>query len=118
MSECIFCKLAAGELPASVVYETDEVLAFDDVQPQAPVHVLIVPKAHYEHLGSGVPDGVLAALLAAVPRVAEAKRIDESGYRVIINTGADAAQTVKHLHVHVLGGAPMAHGMVRFAQKG
>lgn len=118
MSDCIFCRLAAGELPASVVYETDDVLAFDDVQPQAPVHVLIIPKAHYEHLGSGLPDHLLGALLAAVPRVAEAKHVDGTGYRVIINTGRDAAQTVKHLHLHVLAGAPMAHGMVRFRENG
>ena len=117
MDGCIFCRIASGEIPATVVYEDDIVVAFDDVSPQAPVHVLIVPRAHYGHLGDGVPPDVLVGLFAAVPRVAEAKGLSERGYRVIVNAGPDAMQTVPHLHVHVMGGARMGHGMVQFAEK-
>lgn len=110
--DCIFCKIARGEIPVPFVYEDDLVVAFNDLSPQAPVHVLIVPRVHYRNLGDGVPAEVAVALCGAVPKVAEAKGISESGYRVIVNNGPDATQTVPHLHVHVLGGTPMTHGMV------
>lgn len=113
MSDCIFCMIAAGEIPAAVVYEDDLVVAFKDMHPQAPVHVLVVPRAHYSGLDDDVPAAVLAALLAGAPRVAEATGIAGSGYRVVVNTGPDAGQTVPHLHLHVLGGAAMAEGMAR-----
>lgn len=115
MEGCIFCMIAAGEIPASIVYEDKIVVAFRDLHPQAPVHVLVVPREHYCGLGDEVPAEVLAALLAAAPRVAQATGVAESGYRSIINTGPDAGQTVPHLHLHVLGGAPMSEGMVRLA---
>ncbi|MDI6901458.1 MAG: histidine triad nucleotide-binding protein [Anaerosomatales bacterium] len=115
MAECIFCMVASGEIPANVVYEDDMVVAFDDIAPQGPVHTLIIPRTHYAHLGDDVPDELLGRLLAVVPKVAESKGIAGSGYRVIINTGKDASQTVHHLHVHVIGGKPMSHGMVNFA---
>jgi histidine triad (HIT) family protein len=115
---CVFCRIVAGELPAAVVYSDEHVIAFDDVSPQAPVHVLVVPREHYTHLGDGVPEQVIGALFAAVPRVAEAKGVRTTGYRTIVNTGPDAAQTIEHLHVHVMGGAPMAEGMVRFRKEG
>lgn len=118
MSECIFCMVARGEIPARIVFEDELVVAFDDIAPQAPVHTLIVPREHYEGLGDDVPREVLCALMAAAPRVAAAKGIAESGYRVIVNNGRDAMQTVHHLHVHVLGGRAMAHGMVRFSDEG
>jgi len=114
MSDCIFCMVASGEIPAHVVYEDETVVAFDDIAPQGPVHTLIVPKAHYEHLGDDVPTDVICALFSAAPRVAEAKGVADSGYRVIVNNGRDAMQTVHHLHVHVIGGAQMGHGMVHF----
>ena len=101
---CLFCKLIAGEIPAKKVYEDDICFAFDDIEPEAPVHTLIVPKKHYASLNDDVPAEVLGQLLARVPEVAKIKGIDESGYRVVVNTGADAGQTVFHLHVHVLGG--------------
>jgi histidine triad (HIT) family protein len=110
---CIFCMIAAGEIPASVVYEDDAVVAFRDLHPQAPAHVLVVPRVHYSGLDDDVPAEVLAAVLGAAPHVAEATGIAESGYRVIMNTGPDAGQTVPHLHMHVLGGVPMSEGMVR-----
>jgi len=110
--ECVFCKIARGELPVRFVYEDDYVVAFDDVSPQAPVHTLVIPRDHYEHFGDGVPPTVSAALCNAVPRVAEAKGVAESGYRLIVNTGPDGGQTVSHLHVHVIGGSKLSHGMV------
>jgi len=117
MSDCIFCMVAEGEIPSPRVYEDDLVVAFDDIAPQAPVHTLIVPRTHYAHMGDDVPSEVLSAIFRAVPRVAEIKGIADTGYRVIVNTGRDAAQTVQHLHVHVLGGGgPMAHGMVSFGE--
>ncbi len=116
MSDCIFCLVADGEIPAAVVYEDETVVAFDDIAPQAPVHTLVIPREHYGHVGDGVPPHVIEALFSAVPRVAELKGVAESGYRVIVNTGRDAAQTVQHLHVHVIGGQRMAHGMVNFAE--
>jgi len=112
MSDCIFCMIGRGEIPASVVYEDDEVLAFDDIAPQAPVHTLIIPRAHYATVADGVPPETMLRVMEAIPRVAEAKGVAGSGYRVIINTGPDAAQSVHHFHVHVLGGKPMAEGMV------
>lgn len=117
MGECIFCMVASGEIPTPHLYEDDLVVAFDDIAPQAPVHTLIVPREHYAHIGDDVPADVLAALFGAVPRVAAMKGVAESGYRVIVNTGKDAAQTVQHLHVHVIGGGgSMAHGMVHFSE--
>ena len=114
MEDCVFCMIGAGEIEAKVVYEDEHVVAFDDIMPQGPVHTLIIPRKHFAHLGDGVPAEVIVALFEAVSRVADLKDIAGSGYRVIVNTGRDAAQTVQHLHVHVLGGAPMSHGMVSF----
>ena len=114
MDDCIFCKVGSGEIPATLVYQDDLVVAFDDISPQAPVHTLVIPRAHYADFGDGVPGPTLAALFAAVPAVARTKGIAESGYRVIVNNGSDANQTVRHLHVHVLGGRAMEHGMVTF----
>jgi len=112
VDDCIFCKVARREIPASVVYEDDTVLAFDDIHPQAPVHTLVIPKTHYAGLADAVPDSVLAALLAVVPTVAGIKGVADSGYRTIINTGPDAGQSVSHLHLHIIGGTPMGEGMV------
>jgi histidine triad (HIT) family protein len=112
MSECIFCKLAKGEIPTTYVYEDASVVAFDDLNPQAPVHVLIVPREHYVSVGDTVPEALLGHLLAVATIVAERKGIAQGGYRIIINTGTDAGQTVLHLHVHVLGGVHMEEGML------
>jgi histidine triad (HIT) family protein len=114
---CIFCRIARGEAGVPLVYEDELVAAFDDASPQAPVHTLVVPKAHHASLADGVPSEVLGAILAAVPEVARIKGIGESGYRVIINSGPHAAQTVPHLHLHVMGGRQMGHGMVRFVDE-
>ncbi|NTU71526.1 MAG: histidine triad nucleotide-binding protein [Coriobacteriia bacterium] len=115
MEDCIFCKIVRGEIPASIVYEDDSVLAFDDLSPQAPVHTLIIPKRHYASLSDDISAEDLAGVFGAVQHVARLKGVGASGYRIIVNSGQDANQTVGHLHVHVLGGRPMAHGMVVFA---
>jgi histidine triad (HIT) family protein len=115
MEDCIFCKIAAGEIPVPLVYEDEWVVAFDDVSPQAPVHTLVVPRAHIVNFGDGAADSkLLGALFSAVHEVARRKGVAESGYRVIVNNGPDANQTVQHLHVHLMGGREMAHGMVTF----
>ena len=88
----------------------DRVLAFEDVNPQMPVHTLIVPKNHYDNIGDGIPDDEMGYLFNTVKKIAELKGIAESGYRVIVNTNDDAQQSVHHIHVHVLGGAPMNSG--------
>jgi len=103
MSDCIFCKIANHEIESTIFFENDEVVAFDDLNPKAPVHALIVPKAHYADVGDDVPDDVRAALMAAIPEVARIKGLD-NGYRTVINTGPDGGQEVGHLHIHVLGG--------------
>ena len=103
---CIFCRIAAGEIPANKVLETDRVVAFHDLNPQAPVHVLVIPKAHLDSLGAA-EDGhaeMLSAVMLACRDVAKATGVDASGFRVVLNTGANGGQTVGHLHAHVLGG--------------
>lgn len=108
MSEdCLFCKLVSGEIPTNKVYEDDVCLAFDDIEPEAPVHTLIVPKHHYDDIQDNVPADVLGHLLSVVPTVAKLKGVEESGFRCVINTGPDSATTVKHLHIHLLGGVKM-----------
>jgi len=114
MTECIFCKIVQGEIPASIVYEDDDVIAFDDISPQAPVHTLVIPRVHHADMSDAVDTHTFAAVFSAVPKVAEIKGIANSGYRVIVNNGPDANQLVGHLHVHVVGGRSMAHGMVVF----
>lgn len=114
MNDCVFCMIGRGDIPATLVYQDECVVAFDDIAPQAPVHTLIIPRSHYANIADGVPSDVLEATMRAVPVVAGIKGVAESGYRVIINTGPDAAQSVHHFHVHVLGGRSMAEGMVSF----
>jgi histidine triad (HIT) family protein len=103
---CIFCRIASGEIPAKKVLENDHVVAFHDLNPHAPVHVLVIPKAHIVNVGSaGAEDAeTLGQVLLACRAVAEATGVAESGFRVTLNTGPDAGQSVDHLHAHVLGG--------------
>ena len=112
MTDCLFCKIVAGDISASIVYENEYVIAFDDISPQAPVHTLIVPKIHVENLGDEPSPELLAHVFGAVHHVAEIKGVSKSGYRVIQNNGPDAGQTVYHLHVHILGGRSFGEGMV------
>lgn len=107
MEDCIFCKIAAGEITPAVVYEDDYVIAFDDLEPLMPVHTLIIPKDHYSDIADNVPQETLGHVFAAVQKVAEIKGLTERGFRLLVNTGDDASQSVKHLHVHVLGGGWM-----------
>lgn len=102
--DCLFCKIAAGTIPVTRLYETDEVLAFPDINPQAPVHVLIIPRAHFASLAHSSPaeTPLLGTLLASAAEVARQQGL-ENGYRVVINTGDDGGQTVSHLHLHLLG---------------
>lgn len=109
-ADCIFCKIVAGEIPSNKVYENDYVYAFEDLNPMMPVHTLIIPKNHYKNIADSIPNEEMAELMQAVGEVAKLKGIDESGFRVEINTNDDACQTVHHVHVHVLGGAKMNDG--------
>jgi histidine triad (HIT) family protein len=107
--DCLFCKIVSGEIPATVVHETETTLAFRDLEPQAPTHVLVVPRSHYSNaaaLAAGEP-GTAADLFDAAREVAEKEGLD-NGYRLVVNTGPDAQQTVFHLHVHLLGGRAMS----------
>ena len=106
----VFAKIIKGEIPAKRVYEDDRVLAFDDVAPQAPVHVLIVPKDPLVNLNdvSEKHEALLGHILVVAKKVAELKGITETGYRVVMNNGAEAGQSVFHMHLHVLGGRPFA----------
>jgi histidine triad (HIT) family protein len=117
MDDCLFCKIVRGVIPASIVYEDDRVLAFDDIHPQAPVHTLIIPKTHYVSLNDDIPADDLVGIFGAIQHVARIKGVGASGYRVIVNNGSDSNQTVQHLHVHVMGGKRMSHGMVVFASE-
>ncbi len=107
-SDCIFCKIVAGVLPTNRLHETPDTLAFADLHPQAPVHILVIPKRHIASHAHARPGdaGLLGGLLAAAGEVARAQHL-EKGYRLVVNTGADGGQTVEHLHVHLLGGRPM-----------
>ena len=106
--DCLFCKIVAVEIPSDRVLETDEVVAFRDIHPQAPTHVLVVPRRHVPDVDTLADDdqGLLSTLFAAVRRVAEQEGLAK-GYRVVTNVGAESGQSVFHLHLHVLGGRPM-----------
>lgn len=109
-SDCLFCKIVAGEIPSTVVYQTDQILAFRDINPQAPTHVVVIPKAHYPDAATlAEADPALAgAVLAAAGAVARQEGVAESGYRLVFNTGPDAGQSVFHVHCHLLGGREIA----------
>ncbi|MEK7631599.1 MAG: histidine triad nucleotide-binding protein [Patescibacteria group bacterium] len=104
--DCLFCKIAAREIPVELVWEGDGLMAFKDKYPKAPVHVLIIPVHHIESLAQTTPAdmAMLGKLLAAVPLVAEQVGLRERGFKTVINTGVEGGQEVPHLHVHVLGG--------------
>ena len=109
--DCIFCKIANHVIESNYVYEDDLVCAFRDMNPQAPTHVLVVPKEHYANIVDDVPGETLAAMAHAVDEVAKSEGIREDGFRVIANTGDAAGQTVHHLHWHVLGGRNLGEGL-------
>ena len=113
MENCLFCKIAAGEIPSTKVYEDEQVLAFRDIAPQAPVHVLVIPKKHVSgwYDAQEESDALLSKLMRTASAVAKMEGVVDSDFRVVSNCGADAQQTVKHLHLHVLGGRAMAGEM-------
>ena len=106
MTDCLFCGIAAGDIPATVVLESARTIAFRDINPQAPMHVLVIPREHYANLAevAEAGDGLLDEIAAQAALVAGKEGVAESGYRVVFNTGPDAGQTVAHAHAHVLGG--------------
>jgi histidine triad (HIT) family protein len=101
---CLFCRIVRREIPAAVVWEDEHSLAFRDIDPKAPTHLLVIPKRHIASLNEADEAAPLGRLLLAAREIAEAEGIAEQGYRTVINTGAGAGQTVFHLHVHLLGG--------------
>jgi histidine triad (HIT) family protein len=104
MSDCIFCRIVAGSIPATLVGANAQAIAFRDLHPQAPTHILVIPRTHVTSLADPLPDDALAGVLSLVREVAAAEGLVAGGYRVVTNIGADGGQTVPHLHFHVLGG--------------
>ncbi|MBU2054568.1 MAG: histidine triad nucleotide-binding protein [Proteobacteria bacterium] len=113
MEGCIFCKIAAGEIPGRKVYETQSVLAFEDIHPMAPVHVIIIPKRHVATLMDADAEGMadVQAMMAAAQEVARIKKVDQRGFRVVINCNEEGGQVVFHLHMHLLGGLKLRDGL-------
>ncbi len=109
MDDCLFCKIAAREIPAKIVYEEDRVVAFDDIRPQAPTHTLIIPREHFASLNELPADrgALLSDCLFAARRIAADRGIAPSGYRIVLNTARDSGQEVFHIHFHLLGGRRM-----------
>lgn len=101
---CLFCRIAKGEIPTKFVAESDEAVAFRDIDPKAPTHVLVIPRQHLTSLATAEDEELLGQLLGLAARVARQEGISESGYRVVANTGPDGGQSVDHLHLHVMGG--------------
>ena len=113
MNDCIFCKIAAGVIPSTKVYEDETVLAFRDINPQAPVHILVIPKAHIASAAEVTEENAdaVAACFKVIAKIAKQEKLD-NGFRVISNVGEDAGQTVKHLHFHILAGVNMGEKII------
>lgn len=113
MEDCIFCKIANGELGTTLVYEDEYVAAFKDLNPQAPIHILVVPKKHYENvLAVQENDNIIAKIYSAINKIAKQEGIDKSGFRVINNCGKDAGQTVMHMHFHLIAGKTLGENII------
>lgn len=109
MENCIFCKIITGEIPASKVFEDEKIIAFEDIDPQAPIHILLIPKEHFASL-KDIPEdkkNILSHILLKARQIAQEKGIAESGYRIVLNTERDSGQEVFHIHFHLLGGRKM-----------
>jgi len=104
MSECIFCKIVKKQVPSDIVYEDEDIIAFKDINPGAPVHILIVPKVHISSLNELADTELAGKMILAAKKVAKMYNIDKSGYKLIVNTGEGAGQLVRHIHMHLLGG--------------
>ena len=113
MDDCLFCKIVSGQIPCRKVYENDRVLAFEDIHPMAPVHVIIVPKIHVATLMDVGPAQMtdLQAMMAAAQEIARIKKVDQRGFRVVINCNKEGGQVVFHLHMHLLGGLKLRDGL-------
>ena len=112
MENCLFCKIVKGDITSTKVYEDEQVLAFRDIAPMAPTHILVIPKAHIGSVAEITAENaqIVAHIFTVIPQIAAAEKL-ENGYRVISNCGADACQSVPHLHFHILGGAPLSEKM-------
>lgn len=106
MTDCLFCKIASKEIPSSIVFEDDRVVAFKDINPAAPVHILIIPKVHIQSVLDidGSNSGIVAYIFEVAAKIAREQGLAEKGFRIVANTGMDGGQTVPHLHYHLLGG--------------
>jgi histidine triad (HIT) family protein len=114
MAGCLFCNIIRGDIDATVVYENEHVLCFEDINPQAPVHVLVVPKKHYDNLNELFEKNdttTIAEMMRGVMEVARIKGIDERGFRTVINNNEEGSQIIRHLHQHILGGKQIGGGM-------
>lgn len=113
MTDCIFCKIVSGDIPGNIVYRDEQVTAFRDINPSAPTHILIVPNKHIESVNMLIVDDepLIGHMFTTAKNIAAQEGIADGGYRLIMNTNADAGQTVFHIHLHLLGGAPMKHPM-------
>ena len=103
MTDCVFCKIVSGEIPSKRVYEDDQVIVINDLNPEAPVHVLVIPKEHTENILTASPE-ILVHVKKVLPEIVKKLGIAEKGFRVVVNTGVEGGQTVPHLHFHILGG--------------
>ena len=108
-ADCLFCKIIAGDVPSTKVYEDEEMLAFRDIAPVTPTHILLVPKEHISTVCDAQPEhaALLGRMLLKASDIARQEQIDSSGFRLVINTGDDSGRTIMHLHLHILGGRPM-----------
>ena len=106
---CLFCRIIDRQIPGSIVYEDDRLIAFNDINPQAPTHVLVIPREHYPNLAAlaAADDGLLDEVATLAAQIAADEGVADRGYRVVFNTGPDAGQTVHHVHAHLLGGRPL-----------
>lgn len=113
MKDCIFCKIIAKEIPAEIVYENDKVFAFKDAHPLAPVHILIIPKKHIASINDLTKEDTAAVgeMFLAAKNIAKEKRISENGYKLLIRTGKHGGQEVPHIHLHLIGGAPLSENI-------
>lgn len=110
MNDCIFCKIINKEIPSKIVYEDEDIFAFSDINPQAPVHILLIPRSHYASLNE-VPEDkqdLIGHILLTAKRIAADQGLQESGYRIVLNTGRNSGQEVFHIHFHLLGGRRMS----------
>jgi histidine triad (HIT) family protein len=109
VADCLFCKIVAGQIPASIVFQNDHVVAFKDITPRAPTHMLVVPRRHIATLNDLAPDddALVGEMIRAAASLAKEQGLQERGYRTVFNCNADAGQTVFHIHLHLLGGRPM-----------